>query len=128
MNKIISDQNTKSDINKFITDPKLWNEIKSPAADSKETCGTCFFTTLMRTATSGTESLWIWNIKPSNIRSNPNNIILDPIRFISDPNKWSTKTVDAQLSSSSKFWILVHAIVQEFAGRSRSRGANGSLF
>ena len=32
-----------------------------------------------------------------------NNIISDPIRLISYSNKWLTVTVDAQLSSSSKF-------------------------
>ena len=83
-------------------------EMKSPAVVSKETCGTCFFTPLMRTATSSTERLWIWYIKQRNIRSYLNNIISYPIRFISYPKLWSTETVDAQLSFSSKFWILVH--------------------
>ena len=71
-------------------------DIKSPVDILKEMFGTWFFTTkLMRTATSSTERLWIWNIKPINIRSYPNKIISDPISFISDPKKSSIETVDA---------------------------------
>ena len=53
--------------NNSISDPKVWNEIKSPAAILKETRVTCFFTPkLIRTDTSSTKIYWI--LEPSNIR------------------------------------------------------------